>query len=207
MREIRKNQKAKISIILDNDSEKDFECYVKEVHSDRIYLDYPGEILKYGEYMQEGSILPVKIYTPSGIKMYDAIVLNSPLDSDFVIEYVEDYVHVQRRKYPRVILETKVIIERETENIVTKTIDVGGGGIRFLSNKKLNYNEKVRCMLYLPMHLESIKAEGTIIQAPHLPQGQYIMSFEKIFERDRDKILKKCFELQAADYPDTGRAG
>ncbi len=207
MREIRKKQKAKISILLDNGSERNFECFVKEVHSDRIYLDYPKEIIEYGQYLQEGLTLSVKIYTPSGIKMYDAMVLNSPLDFDFVIEYVEDYIQIQRREYLRVPLETKVIIERESENIVTKTIDVSGGGIRFLSNKKLNYNEKIKCMLYLPMRLESIKAQGVIIRAPHLPQGQYIMLFEKISERDRDKIVKKCFELQAADYADIEQAG
>jgi len=33
-----------------------------------------------------------------------------------------------------------------------------------------------------------------------LQQGEHILLFNKISESDRDRIIKKCFELEALSY-------
>lgn len=198
---IREDQKAKLSFIMADNSEKELDCLIKNIYNDRLSLTFPKETLSYAQYLQEGNEVPVKIFTPSGIRMFDAMILNSPLESEFVIEYVEDSIQIQRREYSRCHLETKIIIERkEADNLVTHTLDIGGGGIRFFFEGNFSQNEEVGCRLYLPLQVASIVARGHIVTKPHLLPGQHILLFDKISEVDRDRIVKKCFELEAQNY-------
>lgn len=203
MSEIREDQKAKLSFKMADNSEKELECVVKDIQKDRLSLAFPRETLSYVEYLQEGSEVPVKIFTPSGVRMFNAMVLNSPLEPDFVIEYVEDSIQIQRREYPRVKFDTKVIIERATgENIVTQTFDIGGGGLRFRSDADFAQNEPVSCRLYFKEQVSSLKIEGIILKKPHLQPYERVLFFTKILESDRDKIVKKCFEIESSYYMD-----
>lgn len=201
MGEIREEQKVKLSFKTYSGTQVELSCVIRDVEKDRLTLSFPKDALSYIEYLQEGNEIPVQIYTPSGIRMFDAVILNSPIDKNFVIEYVEDSIQIQRREYSRVTLETKIIIERTSgENIVTKTMDIGGGGVRFIYSGFFAQNEFAKCRLYLPMHLASVQAEGIIAKKPHLGSNEYVFQFEKISESDRDKILQKCFEIEASFY-------
>jgi len=201
MGEIREHQKAKLSFKMADNSEKEFECQIKEVQKDRILLDFPKEMLDYAQYLDEGSEMPVKIFTPTGIKIFDTIILNSPTESDFVIEYVEDAIKVQRREYQRVNLETKLIIERgEKLNVVVKTIDISGGGIRFFCEESFENQEELNVLLYLPYELRSLKIQGSILKKGHLEKNEHVLLFTKIDEKDRDKIIKRCLKIQFDEY-------
>jgi c-di-GMP-binding flagellar brake protein YcgR len=199
MGEIRENQLTKLFFSDAEGSEKELNCGIKKVYKDRIFLDYPKEIMDYVDYLQEGDDVSVKIFTPSGIKAYDAIVLNSPLENDFVIEFVENYIEIQRRKYLRMDFEAKVLIEYDREKIVTHTIDIGGGGIRFSCEDSFEPNQTVSCHLFLP-EFPAIQAQGIIIKEKHLKDNEYVMFFTKIDEKDRTKLLQKCFSLQVDRY-------
>ena len=204
MGEIREGQKIKLSIKVADNSEKEFDCLIKEVFKDRLSLKFSDEIFDYTDFLEEGVELPVKIFTPSGVKVFDTIILNSPLEEDFVIEYVESTTQIQRRDYTRVSLGTKVIIEREDfENIVTHTIDISGGGLRIFYNGSFYPEEYVNILLYLPLETHSIKAKGTIIQNEYIPEHEHVLFFTEIDERERDKIVKKCFEIQTAKIEET----
>lgn len=195
---IKENQQLKLFFKVADGSEQGLECSVKHIYKDRISLTFPAETMYYVDFLQEGDEVNVKIFTPGGIKMFDAIILNSPLEYEFTIEFVENFIEIQRRKYLRAPLKTKIIIERSEEtNLVTKTIDIGGGGVRFLYEGSFKHNETVKCLLYLPMYLNSIKATGIIIHEGSLKQNEHVMVFTKIEEKERDKIIKKCIELDS----------
>lgn len=199
MSELNENQAIKLFFKVADGSETSLECTVKHVYKDRVSLNFPPETMYYVDFLQEGDEVEVKIFTPLGIKMFNAIILNSPLEYDFVIEFVENFIEIQRRKYLRADLETKIIIERaENQNIVTHTIDIGGGGIRFFYEGVFKHNETVQCMLYLPMYLNSIKATGIIMREGVQKENEHVLVFTKIEEPERDKIIKKCLELQAS---------
>jgi len=201
MGEIREGQKAKLSFKTADNSEKEFDCFIKEIQKDRLYLDFSQEILSYAQFLEEGTELPVKIFTPTGIKLFDTIILNSPLESEFVIEYAEDSIQIQRRAYTRIDLETKIIIQREEKtNIVTKTIDISGGGLRFFYEGDFDPGEQVKFLLYLPFEAHSVQSQGVIIKNEHIPKDQHILFFTDIKERERDRIIKKCFEMEARKY-------
>lgn len=197
MGEIREGQKTKLMFKTADGSEKEFDCFIKEVFQDRLSLSFSRDLLDYACYFEEGTELPVKIFTPTGVKAFDTIIINSPYESDFVIEFVEDHIQIQRREFTRVELKIKVIIERtERDNVVTETIDISGGGIRFLYDGEFDFQEEVGALLYLPYAIRSIKAKGYIIKPEHLPVNQHVLLFTSIDENDRDKIVKQCFDVQ-----------
>ena len=202
MSEIKEDQKAKLLFKMADDSEKEFDCQIKEVQKDRISLKFPDELLEYSDFLEEGIELPVQIFTPSGIKSFDSIVLNSPLEAEFVIEYSENnIIQIQRRKYLRTELRTKLIINREGNvNIVTYTNDIGGGGVRFYYAGTFEKEEKVECMLYLPMQMRSVMAKGIVIDGSHLKENEHVLLFTDIDEKERDRIIKACFENELANY-------
>lgn len=195
MKDISQNQKATLTFKLDDNTRKEVNCIIKEVQNDRISLVFPEDMMVYADYFSESAEMPVKIYTPSGLKTFETIIINSPLEDDFVIEFSEDIVDIQRRAYPRASLDTKIIIERnERDNIVTKTLDIGGGGIRFSCNGNLYPNEEIGILLYLPFHIHSTKAKGIILQKEYLPNDECVLVFTKIADQDRNKIIKNCTE-------------
>jgi len=196
MGEIRKNQKVNLTFKMGDDSEKEISCSIKEVYTDRLSLTTTDEVLEYAEYLSEGEELVAKIFTPVGVKIFNTIVLDSPSEPEFVVEFAEVSAEIQRREYSRVQLETKVVIQRNVrENIITSTIDISGGGIRFAYNGNFTPLEEVSITLYLP-EMKFIQAKGIIIKNNHLPENVHILSFSEINEHDRDRIMKKCFEIQ-----------
>lgn len=197
---IKENQKVKLSFKLADGSLQEIECLVKEAYSDRISLSCSNEVMEYVDYLGEAEELNVKIFTPSGIKIFDTIVLDSPLEPEFVIEYTEAATSLQRREFVRIEMELKVLIQKEDKtNLVTRTINVSGGGLRFYSEGMFTPQEIVNITLYMPDD-RAVQAKGTIIPNEFLPQNEYVLSFTEIQERERDRIIKKCFEAQSAKY-------
>lgn len=197
---IRENQKVKLIFKLTDNSEKEIDCLVKEAYTDRISLKFPEDMMEYAEYLGEGEELTVKIFTPAGVKILDTIILDSPLEPEFVIEYTETSTDIQRREYVRVQMEMKIVLERENKKpIVTNTIDISGGGLKFYCEESFYPDEPVNITLYMP-ESRAIQAKGIIIENNYIPQNERILTFTNIEERERDRIIKLCFEAQVAKY-------
>ena len=108
---------------------------------------------------------------------------------------------IQRRQYLRVELNTKIILESQDSGVVvTHTFDISGGGVRFYSEKPFRPHENVKVMLYLPFQMNSVKAGGEIIENGHLPENEYVLVFTSIEERERDRVIKQCFDSHAESY-------
>lgn len=206
MSEIREGQKTKLFFKAAGGSEKELECSIKKIYTDRISLNFPKEeVMQHIDYLQEGDEVNVKIFTPSGIKMFDAIILDSPLEPEFVIEFVEDYIEIQRRKYLRMELNTKILIESSKGNVITHTYDIGGGGLRFYYEGSFENKETVSCRLFLP-DTPYIQIQGIIVKDDRFKENEHVLVFTKIEESERDKIIKKCFEVQVNVYKQAGKA-
>lgn len=200
MGELREGQKVKLFFKTDIGSTKELGCFVKEVYSDRLVLIFPDEFIDDAILLEEGDDVSVRIFTPLGIKIFDSLVLDSLVDSELVIEYAEEIsVNVQRREYFRTKFETKVYIEKQNKKSITAyTIEISGGSIMFYSEEKFISCEPVMFILYMPND-RSIRAYGFILEKQYLPPNHYVICFTKIDERDRDRIIKKRFELMIKD--------
>lgn len=200
MGEVREDQKAKI-IFHTETEKKELDCNVQNVYSDRISLLLPKGTLNFATFLEEGTEIGVKIFTPSGVRIFNSIILDSPLEPEFVVEYIEDTIQVQRREFSRTNVKTKFIIEKTSgDSIVTYTLDIGGGGVRFFHEGTFLPNQLLNVRLYLPQKMSSLVIQGKILDNPHLPTNEHVLLFTKINENDRDKIIKKCFEIEASLY-------
>lgn len=199
MGEIRKNQKITVFFKDSEGTGKELSSTIKEIYNDRILINSTDEAMECADFLSEGEDIYVKIFTPLGIKAFDAVVLNSPLEDDFIVEFVENPLQIQRRQYLRMLYQTKVLIEAGRLKIVTHTLDIGGGGVRFFYEGAFEHKEEVKCHLFFD-DVPFITVNGMIIKDAYSKENEHVLIFNDIKETDRDKIIKKCFDLQIELY-------
>lgn len=199
MNEVREGHKAKLFVKIEDGSKQEIDCFVKEIHNDRLILSFSDEhldISEYAEYLDEGNDLSVRIYTKSGIKAFESLVLDFSDETSLIIDYSEENtVNIQRRAHCRIKFDTKICIERQNKkNVIGRTIEVSGGSIMFYIDEKFFPSEPVEFSLYIP-DSKAIKARGVILDVPHLSQNQYVVCFTQIGSKDRD-ILNQSVLLK-----------
>ena len=223
MTNIQVNQR--LSIAIDTpEGEKNILSYVREVYPDRLVLTRPQDWEENISFLEEGEEVKTKIFTRVGVLLYTAVILNSPADDNFTIEYNENFAQIlQRRAYTRVSLETIVdcsydelikaevinntstsdfvefsaplSCEFETKIVEAETIDIGGGGLRIKTKEDLPRQKSITFKINL--FDDIIVAQGVIVENNSLPEHQYGVQFTKISNDDRDKIIKTCFKIDA----------
>ena len=90
--------------------------------------------------------------------------------------------------------DAEIALAKDGVENETRTINVGGGGIRFVAKDKLNVNEKWNFSLLLPGE-KVIKGTGKILYT--LLQGQStagVIAFIDINETERNRLIKLCFD-------------
>ncbi len=194
MKELEIGQKIRLKFNFSSLRSESIICVIKEIENDRVSLVFPEEDQHLIKNLPEGKELEAVIYTDSGIFAFDSVVINSPLEHDFIIELPDEKNHIQRRDYIRVPLNVDLILKNNVTEIRTRTINIGGGGIRFLVKQELKTNDIWDFILYLP---DETTAKGKGIVLYSIMQGKTIVSvikFVDISETYRNKIIKKCFE-------------
>lgn len=193
-------KKAKVKFNLSQVRVLEINCTVRREEYDRIALTFPDEMQDFAQYLFEGQEIDLILYTERGIKLLDSIVIDSPLEGDFVVEYYDDETSIQRREYVRVPVKTDFVIYQRGENrpVKTTTIDVGGGGVRFNAKEEMIIGDSISFSLQLPGMDSPIKGDGEIINMVKQDDSLWsVISFSKILESDRNKIIKYCFEVEA----------
>ncbi len=194
MYELEKGQKVRLRFDMSSLREESITCVVKWFEDDRVALVFPENQENIAKNLFEGKELEAILYTDSGIYVFDSVVINSPLEHDFVIEIPDDKKRIQRRDYIRAAFNLKMFLMQENRQLETKTVNIGGGGIRFLVKEELKPEDVWNFMLYLPDNT-FVKGRGIILYS--FLQGNTIVSvikFSDISETDRNRIIKKCFE-------------
>jgi len=194
MQELEKGQKIRLRINLSSLRSETISCVVKGFEDDRISLVFPDGHEHLKKHLPEGKELEAVAYTDSGIFAFDSIVINSPLEHDFVIEIPDEKKRIQRRDYVRAAFNLKFTIKNRDKEIEAKTVNIGGGGIRFLVKEELKTNSYWDFKLIMPDDTV-IRGGGNVLYS--FLQGSLIVSvikFIDITETDRNRIIKKCFE-------------
>ncbi len=194
MLELQNGQRVKIKFETASISDIEVNCAIKWYENDRISLEIQQSGEKYIKDLPEGKELEVVIYTNSGIFVFDSIIINSPLESDFVIELPDEKKKIQRRDYIRAPINLKMVLNKNDTEYETNTINIGGGGIRFVTQEKLDINDLWKFSLHLS---ESLKITGlgkilyTILKGNNMAS---VITFTDISETDRNKIIKFCLD-------------
>ena len=188
---IKRGQKVQVEV--ETGSRKTIiDCYILEPDSDRLTLSFPESKNEFAPYLSEGTEIKAFLYSFTGIMIFDSIVFDSVFDGKLVIEFSEKHQVIQRRKYVRMPYITDFFLERESGNIKTQTVDISGGGVRFLTDKLLASEQHFKAQLRLNIFEPMIKVEGHILKKNFYITNEYVMEFAQIEEKDREKIIQKC---------------
>ena len=201
MKSLTSGIELKIEFLNESNKKESIKCKIRDCEFDRIILDYPEDSLSLAKNLKEGSFIFVFISLGSGIRAFSSIVMTSPLDGPFEIEYPQDYEDIQRRKYIRAKWLSKATITDERgESYKVNIEDLGGAALKFTADNRI-IREQSDIKIYLPLEpfLPSIIIEGKIKKKIHFKEYEYLLEYEKISKNDRDKIIKKCLELQTSE--------
>jgi c-di-GMP-binding flagellar brake protein YcgR len=159
--------------------------------------------------LYSGDEMSIHFITDGGVKNYfTSSVLGF---SDDVVRLVlikkpepEAITKIQRRSFLRVPAELEIAVKfSEQLQFVSMTDDVGGGGISFLCDSyvPLGAGSFVSCWLLVPYkngQIEHVPFKSEIVRVKPLENGkqQVMMRFSDITDRDRQKVIRFCFERQ-----------
>lgn len=199
-----------INSIDEEEAKQEYKSRIADVSDAYISMELPmndksGKLKR----LYPGDELSVYFITEGGVKNYfNSSVLGF---SDDVIRLVlikkpdpESITKVQRRNFLRVpaILEIAVKFSEQLQ-FVSLTDDVGGGGISFLCEGyvPVESGHTVECWLLVPFkngQIEHVPFKSEIVRVKELETGkkQVMMRFSEITDRDRQKIIRYCFERQ-----------
>ena len=195
MEELKKGEKLKIKFNISSIRSYEISCLIKWIESDRISLIYPENDQNLTKYLHEGKEIEVVVYSDKGVFAFDSIVMDSPFSRDFIIEYPEEKTKIQRREYVRAPIRTEFVLTKAEYTVKSQTINIGGGGVRFTSDKEFKISDKWDFMLNLSKN--NIIATGTGEILYSIKQDNNVVSvikFLEIEEITRNKIIKICFE-------------
>jgi c-di-GMP-binding flagellar brake protein YcgR len=116
----------------------------------------------------------------------------------------EAITRAQRRSFLRVPAELEIAVKYSKQlQFVTVTEDVGGGGISFRCEGDIPLPDSaaVACWLLVPFKngsIEHVPFKGEIVRVKRLDSGKQLAMtrFTEITDRDRQKIIRYCFERQ-----------
>lgn len=172
------------------------DCYIINPDTDRLTLSFPESKSEFIPYLSEGSEVKAFIYSFTGILIIDSIVYDSPFDGKFVIEFNEQHQIIQRRKYLRMPYITDFFLQIEDNNVKTTSVDISGGGVRFITDKRIDVQKPIKAQLRLASFEPLIKAEGIILKKNFYKNEEYVMEFTQISEENREKIIQKCLLIE-----------
>jgi len=175
-----------------------------------LMIDYPVDI---GQYVNL-PILPEQTINIEYLKKGNVFTFNakvkrinrSPILS-FVIDIPEQGTiqKIQRREYVRINTDVNIAVHslhQSFEPFSTVTQDISGGGAAIITPHHLTLNQGELVLLYIVLKssysdFEYIKTKAEIIRTMTLNEVRSTsVKFDFFDERDRQKIIKFCFEIQ-----------
>lgn len=187
------NQKAKIIFEAD-DKVVEMDCYIEKIYYDRIRLRLPKAANRYTPYLKTGNKITVNVFSHAGVLVQDSVILTSPLEKEFTVEYDMDAIRIEnRRRIKRYSANCNLIIFRPLlGNIETQLIDLSTSGLRYYSDIPLEAGSEYDCKLMLKPTDAKILFKGKVLDNKGLPAGVYRMYINKIAYKDKQILLDYC---------------
>lgn len=199
-----------VNSIDEEEARQEYKCRIADIADDFIQMEVPmNERTGRLKRLYAGDELSVYFLTEGGIKNYflstvlgfrediiRTVLIRKP-DPDAITK-------IQRRSFLRVPAELD-IAAKLTEQIkfVGVTDDVGGGGISMLCDGSLPVKQGAALMCWLLLSARSgkndhIPFKGEVVRIKPLENGrqQVMMRYSEITDKDRQKVIRYCYERQ-----------
>ena len=176
------------------------ESYVARVEPDRLYIACPQDMMFSSDKLREGEEIFCSVQNEFGVRLFNSIIIDNSDKRLLVIDYnPNDYKIFQRRQYIRINVEISAMLQIEDEFVHIKTLDIGGGGIKFISNTDIKQDIDTNMRIILNENESFINICGKILKREYYKENEYLFFFTDIQENIRTKIIKKCIQLQAKE--------
>jgi c-di-GMP-binding flagellar brake protein YcgR len=164
----------------------------------------------------KGDLIPLRVGTRLKLLFWDEVSAYSfstrikqriadPIHM-FVLEMPNSISKVQRRNYVRVTAIYPITFRPVTQEALSDsykgtTMDISGGGIRFLTEEQLEKGSLLNVQLELPK--KDLQTLVRVCRAEKVedsnPQRYCVTAeFHEIPERDRDRVIRCIFDIQRA---------
>lgn len=184
-------EEQKISLFFcKNDTMVEIVCTLDKVYDDRLELILPQYFMRYIEFLQVGKSLTAKAFSKFGTVDFNTIIITSPLEECFTIEL--DYNSLKLTPgaeipFIRAVENLDVVINNSVQSL--KTFEISTENIKFTSDKKLEINEIIDCVLNLPKDYGIISFKATIVEVDPIYENEYTAEYLTMTELGRQALL------------------
>ncbi|WP_226580026.1 flagellar brake protein [Halobacillus litoralis] len=187
-----------------------YKCKVVDIEDSRIYIDYPIHMKtgKTGFFLEGTQFHASFVGEDHSVYWFKTEVAARKKRTIPVIGLsfpgITEITRIQRRKYVRIEASVDVAVSGETFSFPTISRDISGGGMMFIlpGKYKASEGEKVELTIVLPMntgeyHYILTQAHVRRVMPRTSKQSARVsVEFENIMEKDRQFIIRYCFEQQ-----------
>jgi c-di-GMP-binding flagellar brake protein YcgR len=199
-----------VNSIDDEESKIEYKSRIADITDTAIVVEVPlneksGRLKK----LYMGDELSTYFLDQGGVKHYfTSSVIGFREDVIRLVEIkkpeIEAITHIQRRSFLRVLAELEIAVKLSDHiQFVAITEDVGGGGISLICDGHipLGVPAPISCWVLVPFKngmIEHIPLKGEIVRVKLLETGKQLamVRFVEITDRDRQKLIRFCFERQ-----------
>lgn len=199
-----------INSIDEEEAKQEYKSRIADITESFISMEIPlSEATGRFKQLYQGDEISAYFVSEDGVKNYfNTTVIGH---SDDVIRLVrikkpqpEAITKAQRRTFLRVPADLEIAVKMSEQlQFVTLTEDISGGGVSFLCDDYIpaNAGQSASCWLliqYKNGQIEHVPFKSEIVRVTPLEKGkqQVMLRYSEISDRDRQKIIRFCFERQ-----------
>lgn len=175
-----------------------------------LIIDYPVDPEQYVQLpIRKNHTIDIEYVTKGSVYKFPAKVIrvnNSPIVSFAInIPDQDNITKIQRREYVRINIDVNVAVHSEKKlftPFISVTQDISGGGLAIITPRNVTLTEGEKVNLYLVLKSTYsdyvyLKTKGEVIRTTVFNEVRST-SLRFLFddEKDRQKIIKYCFEIQ-----------
>ena len=150
---VQNNQTAKIVINATNRI-IELDCVIEKVEADRLRLNLSNSFMRYINYLEPENEVKIRVFTTAGVVEFCSIIINSPLEPHFEVEYDEDTIQLELKYAEKLSATYNLVIKRALlGDIATRVTKMEREQINFYTNTPLQVNSLLEYELQAGEHI------------------------------------------------------
>lgn len=165
-------------------------CKIEQVFEDRLVLALPKYFMRYIELLQVGCKLTAKVISPFGTLDFNSVVISSPLEENFSIEFDKNAYNLSPNGEKQSLqVFDDIEIKYSGKTLHLKTLEISPTEIIFSSKEKFKVDDIIEASIYLPNNYGIIKFKGIISDFDKSYPDEYTAKYISMDEQNRKLLL------------------
>ena len=165
-------------------------CTIETVYDDRLELALPQYFMRYIEYLQAGSDITAKAFSKIGTVDFNAVIISSPLEEDFLVEL--DYNSIKltpSNEVPAINAIENIEVKSPSGTFKLKTFEISAEYVKFTSFDNFHIEDQLECIITLPDDYGIINFTAVISGIDPVYENEYTANIITMTENDRQNLL------------------